>query len=356
LKNVTKTEWQHICTNNIQGYKFERLQEIAKALDIPTANKTKRQLCAAISQDFSNHMEKRARPECHNVESFAMRDPWDEIPNWKILRVQQGGKTYCFTLEELETLIKTQQTLQNPYTRQEIDKVDTQTKINDKLKIRKLHQPEKKPCDICKAVKLNKIDVVKQYLDNKGDPNKMCKGYSLLMIAAENGLEIPKLLIARGADVNMKNEKGMTALILAAKSGMRGIVEILLENNADINIADKDGNTALHWAARENFPNTTTMLIDGRANVNIKNLRGQTPLHLTTSFRCMKGLIRSGADFTIKDPVRNREFFGKSLALGLRQNVYVRIQEDFDDYTDDSDFDNDDSGISEVLVISGLRT
>jgi ankyrin repeat protein len=57
-----------------------------------------------------------------------------------------------------------------------------------------------------------------------------------LMFAAQNGhLEISKLLIDRGADVNAKYD-GWTALMFASKKGYREVVKTLLEKGADYKI------------------------------------------------------------------------------------------------------------------------
>lgn len=67
---------------------------------------------------------------------------------------------------------------------------------------------------------------------------------SPLMQAVED-LEMVKLLIAHGADVNQKNFRGATALMGAAAAGPASVVKYLIEKGADVNARDKDGTTAL---------------------------------------------------------------------------------------------------------------
>jgi uncharacterized protein len=67
---------------------------------------------------------------------------------------------------------------------------------------------------------------------------------SPLMNAVDN-LDMVKLLIANGAEVNQRNFRGATALMGAAASGSVSIVKYLLEKGADVNARDKDGTTAL---------------------------------------------------------------------------------------------------------------
>jgi serine/threonine-protein phosphatase 6 regulatory ankyrin repeat subunit B len=70
------------------------------------------------------------------------------------------------------------------------------------------------------------------------------------MEAAWDGdTDIAKTLIGAGADLNVKQSDGWTALMIAAFSGHTGTVKILLDENADVSAQDKgDGKTALRWA------------------------------------------------------------------------------------------------------------
>ena len=59
---------------------------------------------------------------------------------------------------------------------------------------------------------------------------------------------IAKLLLDNGANVNVTNFNGATALIYAATFAKKDIVNLLLENGADITIKDDRGNTAMDHA------------------------------------------------------------------------------------------------------------
>jgi ankyrin repeat protein len=65
------------------------------------------------------------------------------------------------------------------------------------------------------------------------------------LMNAVDDLEMVKLLIAHGADVNQKNFRDATALMGAAAAGPASVVKYLIEKGADVNARDKDGTTAL---------------------------------------------------------------------------------------------------------------
>ena len=58
------------------------------------------------------------------------------------------------------------------------------------------------------------------------------------------------MLLDRGADVNMKDSKGYTALMWASYFGSPEMVNILLDRGADVNVTDKFGDTALIIASK----------------------------------------------------------------------------------------------------------
>ncbi len=70
-------------------------------------------------------------------------------------------------------------------------------------------------------------------------------GHTPLMIPNPR---IQEALIKAGADVNALNNYNQTALMIAAYVGIGEVVKLLLDNGADKNIQDDNGATALDYA------------------------------------------------------------------------------------------------------------
>ncbi len=58
-------------------------------------------------------------------------------------------------------------------------------------------------------------------------------------------------LLAHGAQVNTRNNKGVTPLMIAARTGNLQTVKLLLTHGADPNLKDNTGKTAADYARTE---------------------------------------------------------------------------------------------------------
>ena len=59
---------------------------------------------------------------------------------------------------------------------------------------------------------------------------------ALLSAAKNNDLRLVSQLLAQGANVNIRNEKGWTSLIISAFQGQRKMVELLLDYQANVHL------------------------------------------------------------------------------------------------------------------------
>ena len=84
---------------------------------------------------------------------------------------------------------------------------------------------------------------------------------TLLMAAAMGGQEaVVRMLLQRGASVNLQDSFGATALMDAATLGHTTIVQALLDAKADASLQDNDGKTALMWAEHQEHAETAQLL------------------------------------------------------------------------------------------------
>lgn len=113
---------------------------------------------------------------------------------------------------------------------------------------------------------------------NAGDE----KGYTALhwAVGMRHTDVVIRLLATAGINVDSKpNNKEETALILAARLGNKTIVDKLLKSGANVNLTDKAGYTALHWAGERGHVPTGVMeslVAHPDIDFSIKDTKGRT--------------------------------------------------------------------------------
>lgn len=115
-------------------------------------------------------------------------------------------------------------------------------------------------------------------------------GTSALCWAASHGhVELAQTLLKNGADsqVNARaGAGGLTALMHAIYNCHRHMIKLLLLHGANVNMADSKGHTALHLAVRAGLADLVEFLLGQGVDVNRKTYtRGSTALHLATIYR-----------------------------------------------------------------------
>lgn len=89
-----------------------------------------------------------------------------------------------------------------------------------------------------------------------------------------------RLLLENGAEVNVANDEGITPLRLAVQRQKAGFAEMLLEAGADPDWREKhDDATVLHCAVGKGDLETVNLLLPYVKDVNVKDRYGNTPLY-----------------------------------------------------------------------------
>ncbi|MBO4707088.1 MAG: ankyrin repeat domain-containing protein [Elusimicrobiaceae bacterium] len=102
-----------------------------------------------------------------------------------------------------------------------------------------------------------------------------------LIISAANGdLESAKYLVSYRANLNAKNNLGMTPLLYALKGKHWKMAEYLMNNGAKINSSNIYGQNALFWAAYHGNADLVQNLLMRGANYQKKTRKGQTALQM----------------------------------------------------------------------------
>lgn len=167
---------------------------------------------------------------------------------------------------------------------------------NDENSVRQLHV----------AAHSGRIDIAKLLIERGVDINAKIKdGKTPLHSAALGGqLEAARLLIKKGANINARDEYDFTPLHIAAFVGQLEIARLLIEKSADVNARDDSGKTPLDRAVSSGQLEFSRFLIDKGADINARDSNGMTPLHSAVSYgqiAIAKLLVEEGANVNTKD-------------------------------------------------------
>ena len=168
-------------------------------------------------------------------------------------------------------------------------------------------------------------EIMSLLLASGSDPNFSGQwGHTALMEA--NTAAKVKLLVTRGAQVNVRDEMGQTALVHAVDRGEVEVVEALLQAGADASIPDEKGATALMHALQD--PKRVVaaqLLLKGKiGDVNAQNENGETALMRAVALgeiEVVKSLLDRGANVNLYD------VFGNTAAVFAYEKDRAAIQQ-----------------------------
>ncbi|WP_341823711.1 ankyrin repeat domain-containing protein [Wolbachia endosymbiont (group A) of Agelastica alni] len=185
---------------------------------------------------------------------------------------------------------------------------------------------------------------VKQFLNEN-------KGLSPLHYAAKEGnLDLFKVLLNKGDNINAKDKYGWTPLHYAVEHNRFDVMKLLIDSNAiSIEAKDRNGKTPLHVAARQGCITSINLLLGKGANVTAKTNNSDwnwTPLHYAVYYNkpdAVKYLMSRGADVKVRDKKGNTPAYyavgghraydrkKRSTSDSNQQNYAAQSQEDRED-------------------------
>ena len=117
-----------------------------------------------------------------------------------------------------------------------------------------------------------------------------------------NDMHAIGLFLSSGMDVDTRDERGWTPLMVSSFNGNEKIAELLIRCNADVNARDNAGYGPIHWAAYNGYVKVIGLMLARQADVNARSQHGWTPLlqgatrgHVATC----RTLISNGADVNL---------------------------------------------------------
>ncbi len=130
--------------------------------------------------------------------------------------------------------------------------------------------------------------------------------------AKKGGLKKLKRLVEAGHDVNQRDGWMATIpLMYAAMRGHTDCVEYLLQNGAQLDLKDRDGKTALHLAADGGHLEVIKKLVEKGQDVNRKDWGETTPLMEASGkghTDCVNWLLENGAQVDMEDILGRKAF------------------------------------------------
>lgn len=165
------------------------------------------------------------------------------------------------------------------------------------------------------------------------------KGYTALMLASPNTntcstYETVEILLKHGANVNEKCSVGCTALVLSStnlKNSDENTLKILLKYGADVNLANKYNGTALMYVIinvgnYENINETIKVLLDYGAKINLQDNCDSTALMyaIWLSFSKSEEIIKTLLDYGSNIDLKNI-YNDTSISLAFKNGKFINI-------------------------------
>ena len=156
------------------------------------------------------------------------------------------------------------------------------------------------------AARTGKVEAIRLLLARGADPNAQETRFgetALMWAAAENHAPAVRLLLEAGARVDLAGKKmtfarkvagqttlpvgSMTPLMYAAREGALDAAVALAEGGANLDVQDPDGTTAMLFAIINGHYDIAAMLLEKGANANLTDSAGMAALYATVDMHTL---------------------------------------------------------------------
>ncbi len=138
-------------------------------------------------------------------------------------------------------------------------------------------------------------------------PKSKTSGISILNAVSEGNVDVVKMYLADGLDLNLKYEQWRSTTLLhrAVAADQEEIVKLPIDKGADVNAKDINSNAPLSLTGIHGNVSVADLLVSAGAGLNYKGFGGWTPLHMA-AFKGHINLVNyfvtiRGAEVEIKD-------------------------------------------------------
>ena len=158
--------------------------------------------------------------------------------------------------------------------------------------------------DFFNAIEADRAEDIQALLNRGFDPNTVNeKGVPALILAAQKKAlnAISVLIKDKQTNLNVTTQESENILMLAAIQNQLELAKVLIEQGAEVN---KPGWTPLHYAASKGHIEMMRLLIESSAYLDAESPNGTTPLMMAAYYgtpQSVKLLLEEGADPLLKN-------------------------------------------------------
>lgn len=187
-----------------------------------------------------------------------------------------------------------------------------------------------KNCDLDFLRYLVKRTEDTQVISKRGNDDSLVLASELRYGDTPRALEIAKILINYGADINAIDTKGNTPFYISISSNP-GLARLLLQHGADVHKKSNNGQTTLMAAARNHDAELVNFLLEKGIDVNAQDNEGMTALMAglgtgqLNDVKITSQLLKAGADVNLKINDLGVTALHRAASGGIPENIQLLI-------------------------------